>query len=79
MKGNLLDALGHVVPSHLLDRDLQRALAATSGADPWLDAEDEEACSPEELLTLASPPVSKEGEVAASPSSLSKGPSGRRP
>jgi len=53
VKGNLLNALGHVVPGHLLDRGLQRALAASTGADPWLDAEDEEACAPEELLTLA--------------------------
>jgi tRNA 2-thiocytidine biosynthesis protein TtcA len=64
VKGNLLNALTRVVPSHLLDRDLQRALAAPSGDDPWLDAEDEETCSPEELLTLAPTPVSKEGEVA---------------
>jgi tRNA 2-thiocytidine biosynthesis protein TtcA len=41
VKGNLLHALGHVVPSHLLDRDLHRALAHTTGKDPWLDAEDE--------------------------------------
>jgi tRNA 2-thiocytidine biosynthesis protein TtcA len=40
VKGNLLHALGNVVPSHLLDGDLQRALAATSGKDPWLDADD---------------------------------------
>jgi tRNA 2-thiocytidine biosynthesis protein TtcA len=48
VKGNLLAALGHVVPSHLLDRDLNRRLAeagATSGKDPWLDApEEDEAC-----------------------------------
>jgi len=43
VKGNLLAALGHVVPSHLLDRDLARRLAEAGGADPWLDAEDEEA------------------------------------
>ena len=61
VKGNLLNALTRVVPSHLLDRDLQRALAATSGGDPWLDAEDEEACSPEELLTLGSPLPPGEG------------------
>ncbi len=43
VKGNLLHALGKVVPSHLLDRGLQRALADATGADPWLDAEDDEA------------------------------------
>ncbi|HEX9052085.1 MAG TPA: tRNA 2-thiocytidine(32) synthetase TtcA [Anaeromyxobacter sp.] len=41
VKGNLLAALGHVVPSHLLDRELARAVAAT-GADPWLDEEDDD-------------------------------------
>src|SRR5512140_3705459 len=52
VKRNLLNALGHVIPGHLLDRDLQRALATSTGKDPWLDAEDEEACSSEELLSL---------------------------
>ena len=42
MKGNLLNALGHVVPSHLLDRDLQRRLATATGKDPWLDADEED-------------------------------------
>jgi tRNA 2-thiocytidine biosynthesis protein TtcA len=55
VKGNLLNALGHVIPGHLLDRDLQRALAASTGKDPWLDAEDDEACSSEELLSLVPP------------------------
>jgi tRNA 2-thiocytidine biosynthesis protein TtcA len=46
VKGNLLAALGHVVPSHLLDRDLARAVAAT-GKDPWLDDDDDDsACEP---------------------------------
>ncbi|HSD21775.1 MAG TPA: tRNA 2-thiocytidine(32) synthetase TtcA [Anaeromyxobacter sp.] len=42
VKGNLLNALGHVVPSHLLDRDLQQQLAAATGKDPWLDADEED-------------------------------------
>ena len=42
VKGNLLHALGHVVPSHLLDRDLQRRLGAATGKDPWLDADEDE-------------------------------------
>ncbi len=42
VKGNLLNALGHVVPSHLLDRDLQRTIAEATGKDPWLDADGEE-------------------------------------
>jgi tRNA 2-thiocytidine biosynthesis protein TtcA len=42
VKGNLLNALGHVVPSHLLDRDLQQKLAAATGRDPWLDADQDE-------------------------------------
>ncbi len=73
VKGNLLNALTRVVPSHLLDRGLQRALAATTGADPWLDADDEEACTPPELLTLASPPAPKEGEAAEADRRPSKG------
>ncbi len=42
VKGNLLHALGRVVPSHLLDRALAEKAAQATGADPWLDAEDEE-------------------------------------
>jgi len=56
VKGNLLAALGHVVPSHLLDRDLARRAAGTAGADAWLDAEEEERCAPgveEALVKLA--------------------------
>jgi tRNA 2-thiocytidine biosynthesis protein TtcA len=41
VKGNLLHALGKVVPSHLLDAGLQRALADSTGKDPWIDAEEE--------------------------------------
>jgi tRNA 2-thiocytidine biosynthesis protein TtcA len=50
VKGNLLNALGRVVLSHLLDRGLQRA--AEAGQDPWLDAQDDDACAPEELVDL---------------------------
>jgi tRNA 2-thiocytidine biosynthesis protein TtcA len=42
VKANLLHALGNVVPSHLLDRELQRTVAEATGKDPWLDAEDDE-------------------------------------
>jgi tRNA 2-thiocytidine biosynthesis protein TtcA len=47
VKGNLLHALSRVVPSHLLDRDLQRRLGEATGRDPWLDAseEEDEGCS----------------------------------
>ncbi len=37
VKGNLLHALSKVVPSHLLDRDLQRRLGEPRGPDPWLE------------------------------------------
>ncbi len=51
VKGNLLHALGKVVPSHLLDRELQRTLAEATGSDPWLDADEEdEACGAEPLV-----------------------------
>ncbi len=46
VKGNLLNALGHVVPSHLLDRALTAQVAAATGADPWLDAEDDDCGDP---------------------------------
>jgi tRNA 2-thiocytidine biosynthesis protein TtcA len=58
VKGNLMNALTHVVPGHLLDRDLLRRLSASgAGPDPWLDAADEEACgepAAEGLVRLAS-------------------------
>jgi tRNA 2-thiocytidine biosynthesis protein TtcA len=44
VKGNLLNALGRVVPSHLLDRELAARLAAATGKDPWIDADEEDAC-----------------------------------
>jgi tRNA 2-thiocytidine biosynthesis protein TtcA len=40
VKGNLLNALGKVVPSHLLDRGLLARLGTAHGADPWIDEED---------------------------------------
>ena len=42
VKGNLLRALSKVVPTHLLDRDLIRALGEARGRDPWLDADEED-------------------------------------
>jgi tRNA 2-thiocytidine biosynthesis protein TtcA len=54
VKGNLLHALGHVVPSHLLDRDLHRALARATGQDPWLDADaSDEDCGGDDVVKLA--------------------------
>jgi tRNA 2-thiocytidine biosynthesis protein TtcA len=41
VKGNLLNALGKVVATHLLDRDLLARLGPAHGADPWVDEEDE--------------------------------------
>jgi tRNA 2-thiocytidine biosynthesis protein TtcA len=43
VKANLANALGHVVPSHLLDRELAATLAEAAGRDPWIDGGDEEA------------------------------------
>ncbi|BDG04603.1 tRNA 2-thiocytidine(32) synthetase TtcA [Anaeromyxobacter oryzae] len=54
VKGNLLNALAHVVPSHLLDRGLLRQVAAATGRDPWIDAdEDEDACGAEAAALVA--------------------------
>jgi tRNA 2-thiocytidine biosynthesis protein TtcA len=52
VKGNLLHALAHVVPSHLLDRDLHRAVAQATGRDPWLDGDDED-CGQDDVVKLA--------------------------
>ncbi len=49
VKGNLLNALGKVVVSHLLDRDLQRRVGEASGEDPWIDAADDDACAGADL------------------------------
>jgi tRNA 2-thiocytidine biosynthesis protein TtcA len=56
VKGNLLHALAHVVPSHLLDRELHRVVAQATGEDPWLDGDAEgEACDvPEDVVKLVS-------------------------
>jgi len=40
VKGNLLHALGKVLPGHLLDRDLLRRLGEARGDDPWLEEGD---------------------------------------
>jgi tRNA 2-thiocytidine biosynthesis protein TtcA len=37
VKANLLHALGHVIPSHLLDRGLLERLATATARDPWID------------------------------------------
>jgi tRNA 2-thiocytidine biosynthesis protein TtcA len=55
VKGNLLHALGKVVPTHLLDRGLLAKLGTSHGADPWIDEEEEgaaelEACAEVEAL-----------------------------
>ncbi len=67
VKGNLLHALSRVVPSHLLDRDLQRRLGEATGRDPWLDAteEEDEGCSEgvavEGLVSLVAARVEEKG------------------
>jgi tRNA 2-thiocytidine biosynthesis protein TtcA len=53
VKGNLLHALAHVVPSHLLDRELHRAVAGATGRDPWLEGDDEDCAEPGEVVVLA--------------------------
>ncbi|HET6924040.1 MAG TPA: ATP-binding protein, partial [Anaeromyxobacteraceae bacterium] len=44
VKGNLMNALGKVVPSHLLDLDLLAALGEARGKDPWLDQDEDGGC-----------------------------------
>ena len=52
VKGNLLNALGKVVPTHLLDRGLLARLGEAHGAEPWVDEEDDGGCqsTPEALV-----------------------------
>jgi tRNA 2-thiocytidine biosynthesis protein TtcA len=40
VKGNLLHALGRVVPTHLLDRKLLTRLGTPGGRDPWIEEDD---------------------------------------
>ncbi len=57
VKGNLLHALGNVVPTHLLDRALLARLGGAEGADPWLDEEDG-GCEPTSQPIVALGPTS---------------------
>jgi tRNA 2-thiocytidine biosynthesis protein TtcA len=51
VKGNLLNALGNVVPTHLLDRRLLARLGTAEGVDPWMGEEDEDgACGVGEVI-----------------------------
>jgi tRNA 2-thiocytidine biosynthesis protein TtcA len=54
VKGNLLSALGKVVPTHLLDRGLLARLGEGHGRDPWVDEEQDpcEAGVDEALVAL---------------------------
>jgi tRNA 2-thiocytidine biosynthesis protein TtcA len=66
VKGNLLHALGKVVPTHLLDRDLLARLGGPVAGrrDPWIDGEEEAECAPAldapDLVGLPQPSVAKE-------------------
>jgi tRNA 2-thiocytidine biosynthesis protein TtcA len=55
VKGNLLHALGKVVPTHLLDRGLLARLGEAHGRDPWVDDDPDGACgsTDEALVDLA--------------------------
>jgi tRNA 2-thiocytidine biosynthesis protein TtcA len=58
VKGNLLNSLGKVVPSHLLDRDLLARLGEAHGRDPWVDdAEEVDGCAPEADPLVGLPPA----------------------
>jgi tRNA 2-thiocytidine biosynthesis protein TtcA len=61
VKGNLLNALGKVVPTHLLDRGLLQRLGTAHGADPWIDED-------------AAPPECAEAELAIGLPRRARGP-----
>jgi len=42
VKGNLMNALSKVVPTHLLDRGLLARLGGSPVKDPWIDGQDED-------------------------------------
>ena len=65
VKGNLLNALSHVVPGHLLDRELQRSMAGKI-SDPWGKEEAKEA-GPAEPLTLGAQGPARDGPVRREP------------
>ncbi len=68
VKGNLLHALGKVVPSHLLDRGLVARLGEARGADPWLEEGEGESAgtcgddAPLVPLNLAGVPGARDAE-----------------
>jgi tRNA 2-thiocytidine biosynthesis protein TtcA len=63
VKGNLLNALGKVVPTHLLDRGLLARLGAQAGKDPWIDADEagEAFCSEDRPFDVGLPRVVRAG------------------
>ncbi|MFL5264728.1 MAG: tRNA 2-thiocytidine(32) synthetase TtcA [Anaeromyxobacteraceae bacterium] len=66
VKGNLLNALAKVVPTHLLDRGLLARLGTAHGADPWLDDEDADACAePGDAALVALAPGAAAGQRAS--------------
>ncbi|MBK9516779.1 MAG: tRNA 2-thiocytidine(32) synthetase TtcA [Anaeromyxobacter sp.] len=60
VKGNLLNALGKVMPAYLLDRGLAAQVAAGTGLDPWIDSGEEEEGATDGRVSLPSnPPLRK--------------------
>jgi tRNA 2-thiocytidine biosynthesis protein TtcA len=65
VKGNLLNALGKVVATHLLDRGLLARLGTAHGLDPWVDEEDR-GCGTVEAAGLVALTPSAPGKLRAS-------------
>jgi tRNA 2-thiocytidine biosynthesis protein TtcA len=67
VKGNLMNALQTVVPTHLLDRGLLARLGTAHGPDPWIDGEEDGAAGGEGcgagggLTALGAPPARAPG------------------
>ena len=54
VKGNLLNALSNVVPSHLMDRKLFAVGDVSDAPDPWLDGDEPAAAPPAPIVELRS-------------------------
>jgi tRNA 2-thiocytidine biosynthesis protein TtcA len=73
VKGNLLNALGKVVPTHLLDRNLLARLGEEYGVEPRVDEDEPDACDLGVEAVLELGPRRAQDEEGGSPAPLALG------